>query len=84
MSSKTFISYEVLALMLIIMCSLVVDYYVFQGDVLIKPIFGPGAVDQIHYINDHMGTDLKIYIVSMISFIILCLILVLYYLYQNS
>jgi len=80
-SSWTFISYEVLAILLIIIFSLIGDYFLFQGGLFIKPIFGPSAIDQVHYVFDNMGSDMKIYIASLMSFIVLCLFLTLYYIY---
>lgn len=78
-ASKTLISYEALALMLIIIFSLIGDYFLFQGELLIRPIFGQNAVERIHYVYDNMGNDMKIYLASLMSFIVICLFLVLYY-----
>lgn len=65
--------------MLIIIFSLIGDYFLFQGELLIRPIFGQNAVERIHYVYDNMGNDMKIYLVSLMSFIVICLFLVLYY-----
>lgn len=78
-ASRTLISYEALALVLLILFSLIGDYLLFQGQLLIKPIFGQNTVNQIHYVYDNMGNDMKTYIASLMSFIVLCLFLVLYY-----
>lgn len=77
------ISYEVLAILLIVIFSLIGDYVLFNGELLVKPILGQGAVDQIHYVYDNMGNDLKLYTAAMMSFIVICLFFVLYFIYKK-
>jgi hypothetical protein len=84
LDSKTFISYELILLMFIIIASLTVDYTIFKGDLLLKPLFGQGTVDKIHFVYDSMSYDLKTYITFMMSCIIVCMIMVLYYTFLKN
>jgi hypothetical protein len=81
--SETLIEYEILALLFVVISSLIVDFVVFDGVVLLDPLIGPGLVDSIHNYIVSMSVQLRSFIWFMVMYLIASVMFAIYYVYLN-
>jgi hypothetical protein len=80
--SINLICYEVLILVFIIFSSLIVDYIMFNGDLILNPLFGQGMINYIHNVFNTMSYALRSFVMFMMLCIVISVSFVFYYLFS--